>query len=76
MLPSMESTAHNLATGETRVYSLPPDRAVVAAHAQEHGDWNTWNYARYGSKIEYAQQHVVCGDWAARLHFSQAKRIK
>ena len=39
----------NLATLQTAEYSCSPEEAVIAAHAQQHGDFNTWEYrSRYG----------------------------
>lgn len=35
----------NMLTLEAYFYSLPPEKAVVAAHYQyERHDWNTWEY--------------------------------
>lgn len=57
----------NLRTSETQVYSTDPASAVLAAHAQEHGDWNTWAYwTRYRGLLRRGQFHWFCGDWAAR----------
>lgn len=57
----------NLKTGETRDYSLPATRAVVAAHAQSLGDWNTWNYEQYFRLVTQGKSTVACGDWCAPL---------
>ncbi len=54
----------NLSTGEVRWYSCSPAEAVVAAYAQEHRDWNTWDYGKkYQAK--YTGLCAYCGDWAA-----------
>lgn len=52
----------NLATGAVLVYvGCPPRAAVVAAHAQGRGDWNTWDYAaRYDGLVR-----AVAGRWLA-----------
>lgn len=55
----------DLATGKKKVYSCSPREAVMAAHAQEHGDWNTWDYeSRYGDLVRFGQHTVLCGDWS------------
>lgn len=66
----MITFAINLATGEERTYvGLSPEQAAMAAYAQQHGDWNTWDY-------EAKYQHLVkstgllkcsCGDWAVSV---------
>lgn len=30
--------------GDERIFTLPTDEAVVAAHQQDAGNWNTWEY--------------------------------
>jgi len=56
----------NLATGKKQVYSCNSRQAVIAAHAQSHNDWNTWQYeGRYGHLVESGQHVVLCGDWSA-----------
>ena len=51
--------------GEFMTFSLPPEEAVIAAHAQSIGDNNTWNYAgKY--KAKKGKYGWTCGDfWAA-----------
>jgi hypothetical protein len=49
------------------VFDLEPRRAVVAAHAHDRGDGNTWEHEeRYGSLVEEGRWHLFCGDFAAR----------
>jgi hypothetical protein len=55
----------NLRTLEERTYSCPPRQAVMAAYAQERGDWNTWEYReRYGANVRESSLCFYCGDWA------------
>jgi hypothetical protein len=59
-------TVVNLATREVLTYTCSPEEAVVAAYAQEHHDFNTWDYdARYGKLVEHGQHTVLCGNWSA-----------
>ena len=59
-------TVTNLDTFETAVYSCTPEEAVIAAHAQDKKDWNTWDYAeRYGHLVYRAGSHVTCGIFTA-----------
>lgn len=60
----------NLATGRSVLYCgdahLTPWTAVIAAYAQERGDWNTWEYPlRYEALVERGRGVVACGDWCA-----------
>lgn len=56
----------NLATSERGTYSCDPHQAVIAAYAQERGDYSTWDYAsRYSSLVRTGPRVVVCGDWTA-----------
>lgn len=56
----------NLWTQEEREFSLLPQDAVVAAHAQEHGDYNTQEYAaKYNKFVFVATVTVTCGSWCA-----------
>lgn len=55
----------NLLTGDTFSYSCPPKQAVIAAHAQQRGDFNTWDYAtRYSSLVRESSLCYVIGDLA------------
>lgn len=58
------SAVYNLRTGEVREYTLPPRHAVVAAYAQAHGDFNTWEYAKYKDLVEEGRYSYCIGDWA------------
>ncbi len=56
----------NLATGEFCYYSkdLDPKEAVIAAYAQDNGDWNTWLYPdKYGIKVRETELCYICGDF-------------
>ena len=56
----------NLATGDWYTYTLPPEQAVVAAYAQAHGDWSTWDYPRrYGHLVRETAHTVFLEDWSA-----------
>jgi hypothetical protein len=55
----------NLSTLETKEYTCSPRDAVTAAYAQEHGDFNTWNYEqKYGLLIRERRACYGLGDWA------------
>lgn len=44
---------------------LTATEAVIAAHAQEQGDYNTWDYwRRYGHLVVSSPRAVTCGDWS------------
>jgi hypothetical protein len=67
--------ALNLATGAAREYTCPPRRAVLAAHAQDGGDWNTWGYERrYGPLVRHGVRCVTVGDWTALVSVPAARR--
>lgn len=57
-------TVFNLDTQQELVYWLAPALAVVAAHAQERKDYNTWQYFKYWDLLEYSPRVVICGDWS------------
>lgn len=61
-------TVVNMTTQERRTYvGCSVLDAVIAAFAQERGDYNTWEYARkYGQTVETGTCHFFCGDWAVR----------
>lgn len=68
----------NLWSGETREIGLPPQDAVVAAYAQEHGDYDTGGYAeKYNRYVTVATVTVVCGNWSAftNQHESPEQRL-
>ena len=47
-------------------YSCSPRAAVIAAYAQDLGDWNTWDYeAKYGRCVIEGRWTVFCGDFSA-----------
>lgn len=57
-------TVTNLATQEVKTYTCSAREAVIAAYAQEHKDWSTWEYQeRYGHKVEVSARFLLCGDW-------------
>ena len=56
---------HNLRTGQSAVYNLPPERAVVAAHQQlDLHNQNTWEYD--WKQAQHSGSTWADGDWAAR----------
>ncbi len=57
-------------------YSCTAEEAVMAAHAQAHGDFNTWDYhERYGSLLTHGNRTVACGDYiAVRDDLEEGKR--
>lgn len=62
------TSVFNLATGESRFYTCSPEEAVIAAFAQERGDWETWNYRRrYAYHVRKSQHGVSCGNWVASV---------
>lgn len=59
-----KTTVFNLRTNVQQDFDLEPRNAVIAAYAQQHGDFNTVNYEkRYQPYI--SGRSVVLGDWAA-----------
>lgn len=64
----MEVRVFNLATRQELSYWTAPALAVVAAYAQEHGDFNTWDYFKYWDCLEYGPRVVLCGDWTTIHH--------
>ena len=57
-------TVVNLATGEQKLYTCPPLDAVIAAHAQSLGDFNTWDYLpKYRDQVETTRLGHYIGDW-------------
>ena len=63
-------TVLNLRTGQHQYFSSPitPRESVMAAYAQNIGDYNTWEYDnKYGERVEYGQYTVFCGDFAAHM---------
>lgn len=57
----------NLATGETLIYSLPPEEAVKAAYLQSLGDYNTWDYPKRKVPLVRGKKTVACGDFTALI---------
>ena len=61
----------NLATGEWRTYVLlTPREAVIAAHAQSQGDFNTWDYQeKYKNLVRVSDtgKTLSCGDCSCVL---------
>ena len=55
----------NLSTRQELIYTCSPEDAVIAAYAQERGDYNTWQYKeRYGHLLEEGKHTFLCGDWS------------
>ncbi len=47
---------------------ISPRDAVIAAHAQSLGDFNTWEYEdRYGRLVRSGRETVGCGNFCAKL---------
>lgn len=45
-------------------YACSPRTAVLAAHAQSIGDWNTWDYERvWGHLVRESDRVVMCGSF-------------
>jgi hypothetical protein len=55
----------NLLTNESRVYSLKPREAVIAAYLQDRGNFNTWEYPEWEPEIIEGFRTVSCGNWVA-----------
>lgn len=68
----------NLRTNDQLYFTLPPEKAVLAAYAQfpdgllvdghpaRIRDANSWAYeSRYGHRVEKGLRTYTCGDWCA-----------
>jgi hypothetical protein len=56
----------NMSNNDTRTYvGITPREAVIAAYAQEHSDWNTWDYSKKEFPIEDGAVYICCGHWCA-----------
>lgn len=64
----MKTIVHSLISKEIRVYDLPPRQAVMAAHAQSIGDYNTWDYGKYEKDVITGKISVACGNYGALLN--------
>lgn len=60
------TTVFNLLTGEAVYFTLNPEEAVIAAYAQSHKDFNTWNYQKYRSLVQRGTFYIFCGHFAAK----------
>lgn len=68
------TTVFNLATGEQRSFVCEPELAVIAAHAQDHHDYNTWEYQhRYSPELVRGLHSLGCGNWACLLQHPQVE---
>jgi len=47
------------------IYSCSPKEAVIAAHAQSLGDFNTWDYQKYGHLVKEGEFTIGCGEFCA-----------
>ena len=59
---------YNLAKSgaEPLIYTCSPEDAVIAAYAQSHKDFSTWQYQeRYGHLLLRGKFTVNCGDFSA-----------
>lgn len=61
------TTVRNLATGEIRQYSQPPEKAVVLAFYQSKRNMNWWAYPDWSVLFGPSGKTVFRGDWAAHL---------
>lgn len=58
----------DLNTGKYLIYSgITPAEAVVAAHEQSKGNFNTWSYDFTQAKVGPSGMTVLCGDFSAML---------
>ncbi len=57
----------NLLTGETQLFSMAPELAVVSAFQQGKGDFNWWTYPKPAEHPEFRVNTVTvsCGDYTA-----------
>jgi len=55
----------DFATGKKMLYSVPPEKAVVAAWYQANGNFNTWEYDYSLAQYSESGKSVYCGDFAA-----------
>lgn len=47
-------------------WGCEPRDAVIAAHAQKVGDWNTWDYeVKWGHLVTETADMVTCGSMTA-----------
>ena len=62
------TTVYNIDTDFKLVYSLPPEQAVIFAHAQTAGDNNTWDtLEKYSHLLKETKFGYVCGKfWAQK----------
>jgi len=64
----MTTYVYNLASVSPQpesAFSLEPREAVIAAHAQSLGDFETWNYEeKYGDQVLYGAATVICGNFS------------
>lgn len=62
-----------LSTGEIQTFvGITPREAVIAAHAQANGDFNTWDYAKYEESVLESSLCVTVGNHSA---FKDARRL-
>jgi hypothetical protein len=59
----------NMITGaEIKYCGCTAKEAVIAAFAQDRGDWNSWDYeTRYAHLVQHGHWHFFCGDFAVRF---------
>jgi hypothetical protein len=56
----------NLTTRNYQIYTCDPRSAVIAAHAQSLGDWNTWDYeSKYADIAQEGKYSWNCGNFSA-----------
>lgn len=60
-------TVHHLGCDEEQTFvGITPEQAVVAAHEQSRGNWNTESYAALLPRVQKGKVSVSLGDFAAR----------
>lgn len=63
----MSTRVFSLRTGkEVGEYSLAPRQALIAAHEQARGNYNTWDYPEDSTGIETGRAYLFLGDFAVR----------
>lgn len=60
-----------------RYFSLPAPIAVMAAHAQSLGDYNTWEYGqKYSRLVKRGRYGWVCGEFWAKDVLSERVQVE
>jgi hypothetical protein len=60
-------TVFNLSSDDIQTFTCTPRQAVLAAHAQSLGDFNTWDYEQnYRHLLTRGRLTIACGDFCAK----------